>query len=51
MIKAEIINEIINSEGGYVNDPSDSGGETKYGITFATARSCGITKQIEDLTI
>ena len=23
---------ILGSEGGYVNDPRDSGGETKYGI-------------------
>ena len=25
--------ELIKSEGGYVNDPKDSGGETKYGIS------------------
>lgn len=24
---------ILKNEGGYVNDPSDSGGETKYGIS------------------
>ena len=24
---------ILQNEGGYVNDPSDSGGETKYGIS------------------
>lgn len=48
--KNKIIEEIIYTEGGYVNDPSDSGGETKYGITVATARACGITKPIIDLT-
>ena len=28
-----IIEKILNHEGGYVNDPTDLGGETKYGIT------------------
>ena len=31
--KDEAIKNIIKIEGGYVDDPSDSGGETKYGIT------------------
>ena len=29
----EIIEQILKHEGGYVNDPNDRGGETKYGIT------------------
>ena len=29
----EIINKVLEHEGGYVNDPTDLGGETKYGIT------------------
>ena len=29
----EIIEKILKSEGGYINDPDDSGGETKYGIS------------------
>ena len=29
----EIIDRVIESEGGYVNDPDDPGGETKYGIS------------------
>lgn len=49
-MKKEIINNIIKIEGGYVNDPSDSGGETKFGVTVATAREFGITKPIIDLT-
>lgn len=33
----------IAVEGGYVNDPSDSGGETNWGITVAVARANGYT--------
>ena len=29
----EIIKHVLEHEGGYVNDPKDLGGETKYGIT------------------
>lgn len=32
----KMIEELIKREGGFVNDPSDSGGATKYGITRAT---------------
>ena len=28
-----IIDHVLKHEGGYVNDPTDLGGETKYGIT------------------
>ncbi len=31
----QAIDIILNLEGGYVNDPHDRGGETKYGITKA----------------
>lgn len=40
-LKQRTIDGIIAVEGGYVNDPSDSGGETNYGITVATARAVG----------
>ena len=33
--------EILEHEGGYVNDPQDPGGETNYGITRTTARAHG----------
>ena len=40
-LKEKIINSIIKVEGGYVNDPSDSGGETNFGITYDVARANG----------
>ena len=36
MTDAEIIDEIIAREGGFVDHPSDRGGATKFGITAAT---------------
>lgn len=32
-VSKRIIERIAKNEGGYVNDPDDSGGETKYGIS------------------
>lgn len=37
----EMIEEILTKEGGYVNNPNDSGGETNWGITIADARAIG----------
>jgi lysozyme family protein len=31
-----LIDRVIQREGGYVNNPNDAGGPTKYGITLAT---------------
>lgn len=45
-----VIQEIIKVEGGYVNDPSDSGGETCWGITVATARAAGYKGNMKDLS-
>lgn len=50
MTVSTIINQIIEVEGGYVNDPKDSGGETCWGITVAVARSSGYTGAMKDLT-
>ncbi len=33
---SEMIDALLAREGGYVNDPSDPGGATKYGITIHT---------------
>jgi lysozyme family protein len=35
---AQVAAEIVAREGGYVNDPDDPGGPTKYGVTLATLR-------------
>lgn len=40
-IKQKIIDQIIATEGGYVNHPDDPGGETMYGITENVARQYG----------
>jgi lysozyme family protein len=38
----EIAREIVAREGGYVNDPDDPGGATKYGVTLATLQRLGL---------
>lgn len=49
MLKNKVIEKIISIEGGYVNDPSDSGGETKYGITIAVAKKYGYAGDMHKL--
>lgn len=39
---AEIAREIVAREGGFVNDPDDHGGATKYGVTIHTMRRLGL---------
>lgn len=36
---SDLVNALILREGGYVNDPDDRGGPTKYGITLATLQA------------
>ncbi|MEO1639154.1 MAG: holin-associated N-acetylmuramidase [Pseudomonadota bacterium] len=38
----EIATAIVAREGGYVNDPDDPGGATKYGVTIHTMRRLGL---------
>lgn len=51
MAKMEILKPFIRSwEGGFVNDPYDRGGATKWGITIGTFRSVyGKSKTVQDL--
>jgi hypothetical protein len=45
-----ITGTVFPEEGGYSNDPNDSGGETNKGITVAVARECGYTGDMADMT-
>jgi lysozyme family protein len=38
----DIAREIVKREGGYVNDPDDPGGATKFGVTLGTLRRLGL---------
>ncbi len=38
----QIARNIVRREGGYVNDPDDPGGATKYGVTIHTMRRLGL---------
>lgn len=38
----QIATEILAREGGYVNDPDDPGGVTKFGVTLGTLRRLGV---------
>lgn len=45
----EITAEIVKREGGYVNDPDDPGGPTKYGVTIGTLRGIRGRASIADV--
>ncbi|MEM6480829.1 MAG: holin-associated N-acetylmuramidase [Pseudomonadota bacterium] len=38
----QIARDIVGREGGFVNDPDDPGGATKYGVTIHTMRRLGL---------
>lgn len=38
----DIATEIVNREGGFVNDPDDPGGATNFGVTIHTMRRLGL---------
>jgi lysozyme family protein len=38
----QIADEILDREGGYVNDPADPGGATNHGVTLQTMRRLGL---------
>lgn len=41
----------LRFEGGYVNNPNDSGGKTKYGITEKVARGYGYQGEMKNLPL
>lgn len=43
--------ELIDVEGGYVDDPRDSGGATRYGVTEAVARAHGYKGDMRNLPL
>lgn len=47
---AAILAAVVNVEGGYVDHPDDPGGKTNHGITERTARACGYTGDMRDLS-
>jgi lysozyme family protein len=47
--EGELIDALIDREGGYVNHPADRGGPTKYGITEAVARAHGYARAMAQL--
>lgn len=46
---SDIIDGIIQREGGYVNNPKDPGGATCWGITQSTARANGYNGDMRNL--
>jgi|TARA_R110001606_G_C15236552_1_gene635732 lysozyme family protein len=48
-LKEGTIKHIIDVEGGYANDPNDSGGETNWGVTVRVARKYGYTSAMIDM--
>lgn len=47
----QYLDDLIKREGGYVNNPADRGGATKYGITEAVARTNGFKGNMKDLSL
>lgn len=45
----ELIDELIEREGGYVNHPADRGGPTRFGISEAVARAHGYRGPMAEL--
>jgi len=49
--KDKIINDIIAAEGGYVDNPYDSGGPTNFGVTRPVARAAGYMGMMKDMPV
>ena len=46
-----LINDLLDREGGYVDHKDDRGGQTRYGITEATARAHGYAGTMRDFPV
>lgn len=46
----DTITALIQREGGYTNNPKDTGGETNWGVTVAVARAFGYTGPMASMT-
>lgn len=51
MNRDQLVDALIQREGGYVNNPADRGGPTRYGITQAVARANGYAGDMAALPI
>ncbi len=47
----DALEHLLRIEGGYVDDPRDRGGATRYGITVGTARAEGYAGPMRELTL
>ena len=47
----QLIDAVLDREGGYSNHPADRGGETNFGITTAVARANGYDGVMRDLPV
>ncbi len=45
----DALKRVLQHEGGYVNHPSDPGGETNFGITKSTARQFGYSGSMRNI--
>lgn len=43
------IDDLLNREGGYSNNPADKGGETNFGVTVEVARENGYSGEMKDM--
>lgn len=50
MTPEQYIEHLIGIEGGYTNNPNDSGGETIWGVTVAVARAFGYQGDMRAMT-